>query len=144
MALALHARTVRRMLLATTDYPVLGAFWTLLMFFLFVIWILILFTVFADLLRRDDIGGWGKAGWCFFLIILPYLGVFVYLIAQHKGMQERAIKDQKAAQAMFDARVKEVAGASDPAAQIASAKALLDAGTISQAEFDQIKSKALA
>jgi hypothetical protein len=127
-----------------TSYPVLGAFWTLLMFFGFVIWIWLLFTVFADVFRRRDIGGWGKAAWILFVIILPYLGVIVYLIAEHNGMAERSEKDQKAAQAQFDAYVQKSAGTTNPADQIAQAKALLDAGTISQGEFDSIKTKALA
>ncbi len=126
-----------------TTYPLLEVFWTMLIFFAFFIWIWILFTVFADLFRRHDISGWGKTGWIIFVIILPYLGVFVYLIAEHKGMAERAIKQQQTAQSQMDQYVKSVAGASDPTAQIANAKALLDQGTITQAEFDQIKQKAL-
>jgi len=116
----------------------------MLIFFAFFIWIWILFTVFADLFRRHDISGWGKTGWIIFIIILPYLGVFVYLIAEHKGMTERTIKQQKAAQAEMDQYVQSVAGQSDPAAQIAKAKGLLDQGAINQSEFDEIKQKALA
>ena len=127
-----------------TDYPLLEVFWTMLIFFAFFIWIWILFTVFADVFRRKDISGWAKAAWITFVIILPYLGVFVYLIAEHKGMTERTISQQQAAQAQMDQYVKSVASTSDPTAQIANAKALLDQGTISQAEFDQIKQKALA
>jgi hypothetical protein len=99
--------------------------------------------VFADLFRRDDISG-GKALWCIFVIILPYLGVFVYLIAEHKGLTERAISQQQAAKSQMDQYVKSVAATGDPTAQISNAKALLDQGTITQAEFDQIKQKALA
>ena len=131
-------------MLIATDYPLLEVFWTMLIFFAFFIWIWILVTVFADLFRRKDISGWGKTGWIIFVIVLPYLGVFVYLIAQHKGMTERTISQQQAAQAQMDQYVKSVASTSDPTAQIANAKALLDQGTISQAEFDQIKQKALA
>src|SRR6266480_6289007 len=130
--------------LIATDYPLLEVFWTMLIFFAFFIWIWILVTVFADLFRRKDLSGWAKTGWIIFVIVLPYLGVFVYLIAQHKGMTERAISQQQAAQAQMDQYVKSVASTSDPTAQIANAKALLDQGTISQAEFDQIKQKALA
>ena len=79
-----------------TSYPLLEVFWTMLIFFAFFIWIWILFTVFADLFRRDDISGLGKAGWIIFVIVLPYLGVFVYLIAEHKGMTERTIQQQEA------------------------------------------------
>ena len=131
-------------MLIATDYPLLEVFWTMLIFFAFFIWIWILVTVFSDLFRRKDISGWGKTGWIIFVIVLPYLGVFVYLIAEHKGMTERTISQQQAAQAQMDQYVKSVASTSDPTAQIANAKALLDQGTISQAEFDQIKQKALA
>ena len=127
-----------------TDYPLLEVFWTMLIFFAFFIWIWILITVFGDIFRRHDIGGFAKTMWIIFVIVLPYLGVFVYLIAEHKGMTERTAGEQQAAQAQMDDYVKSVAGANDPATQIANAKALLDQGTISQAEFDQIKQKALA
>jgi hypothetical protein len=127
-----------------TSYPFLEVFWTMLIFFAFFIWIWILFIVFADLFRRDDISGWAKVAWIVFIIILPYLGVFVYLIAEHKGMTERSVKQEKAAKSEMDQYVRSVAEQSDPASQIAKAKALLDQGTISQAEFDQIKQKALA
>jgi uncharacterized membrane protein len=82
--------------------------------------------------------------WIIFIVVLPYLGVFVYLIAEHKGMTERAMKQQEAAQAQVDQYVKSVAGGADPAEQIAKAKQLLDSGTITQTEFDQMKRKALA
>jgi hypothetical protein len=131
-------------LLAVTNYPLLEVFWTMLIFFAFFIWIWILFMVFADLFRRSDIGGWAKAAWIIFVIVLPYLGVFVYLIAEHKGMTERSIKQQQAMQSEMDSYVKSVASSSDPASQIANAKKLLDEGTITQADFDQIKAKALA
>ena len=127
-----------------TSYPFLEVFWTILVFFAFFVWIWLLFTVFADLFRRSDTSGWAKVAWIVFIIIVPYLGVFVYLIAEHKGMTERSLKQQKAAQAEMDQYVKSVAGESDPASQIAKAKTLLDQGTITQADFDQIKQKALS
>ena len=127
-----------------TSYPLLEVFWTMLIFFGFFIWIWLLFVVFADLFRRSDTSGWVKVAWIIFIIVIPYFGVFVYLIAEHRGLAERSVKQQQAAQAQMDDYVKSVAGKSDPAAQIANAKALLDQGTISQAEFDQIKQKALA
>jgi hypothetical protein len=111
--------------LIATSYPFLEVFWTMLIFFFFIVWLWILFTVFADVFRRDDISGWGKAAWIIFVIVLPYLGVFVYLIAEHKGMTERTIRQQEAAKSQMDQYVKSVAGTSDPAAQIANAKALL-------------------
>jgi len=129
--------------LIATDYPLLEVFWTMLIFFFFIIWIWILITVFADIFRRSDIGGWAKAAWIIFVIILPYLGVLVYLIAEHKGMQERTIKSAESQQAEMDQYVKSVAGGGSTE-EIAKAKQLLDQGTISQAEFDQIKQKALA
>jgi len=127
-----------------TSYPFLEVFWTMLIFFAFVVWLWILFTVFADIFRRDDISGVVKAIWVIFVIVLPYFGVFVYLIAEHSGMTERSVKAQKEAQSQFDQYVQTAAGKTDPAAQIAKAKAMLDAGTISQTEFDQLKQKALA
>jgi hypothetical protein len=127
-----------------TSYPFLEVFWTMLIFFFFIVWLWILFTVFADVFRRNDISGWGKAAWIVFVIVLPYLGVFVYLIAEHKGMTERTIQQQATAKSQMDQYVRSAAGTSDPTAQIANAKTLLDRGTITQAEFDQIKQNALA
>jgi hypothetical protein len=132
------------LLAAAETYPLLEVFWTVLIFFAFFIWIWLLFVVFADVFRRSDIGGWGKAGWIIFVIILPYLGVFVYLIAEHKGMTERQVSDAKAAQSQMDDYVREVAGSSDPTQQIAKAQELLKSGAISQEEFDALKRKALA
>jgi hypothetical protein len=131
-------------MILATDYPLLEAFETILIFFGFVIWLWLLFTVFADIFRRDDTSGWVKVLWIVIIILLPFLGVFVYLIAEHKGMTERAIKQQQAARAQMDEYVRSVGGERNPAEQIANAKRLLDSGTITQAEFDQIKQKALA
>jgi hypothetical protein len=131
-------------MILATSYPFLEVFWTMLIFFAFVIWIWILITVFIDLFRRHDTSGFAKVLWIIFIVVLPYLGVFVYLIVEHKGMAERAIKNQQAAQKEIDQYVQSVAAKTDPAEQIAKAKGLLDAGTITQAEFDQIKQKALA
>jgi hypothetical protein len=116
----------------------------MLLFFAFVIWIWLLFTVFADIFRRHDSSGFGKALWIIFVIIAPYLGVLVYIIAEHKGMAERNMQRAQAQKAQMDDYVKSVAASSDPAEQIAKAKSLLDAGTITQAEFDDLKKKALA
>jgi hypothetical protein len=131
-------------MILATSYPFLEVFWTMLIFFAFVIWIWILITVLIDLFRRHDTSGFMKVLWIIFIIVLPYLGVFVYLIVEHKGMAERAIKQQQTAQQQLDDYVKSVAGKTDPAEQIAKAKQLLDGGAISQAEFDQIKQRALA
>ncbi len=126
-----------------SSYPFLDVLWTMIVFFAFFIWIWLLFTVFADIFRRRDIGGGKKALWIVFVILFVYLGVLVYLIAEHEGMAERSAKDIATAQAQQEAYIKSVAGSS-PADQIAQAKALLDQGAISQAEFDSIKAKALA
>jgi hypothetical protein len=131
-------------MILATSYPFLEVFWTMLIFFAFIVWIWILITVFADLFRRHDTSGFAKVAWIIFIIVLPYLGVFVYLIAEHKGMTERAIKQQSDAQAQFDQYVQSVATKGDPTEQIAKAKQMLDNGTITQGEFDQIKQKALA
>ncbi len=131
-------------MILATSYPFLEVFWTMLIFFAFVVWIWILFTVLADIFRRHDASGWLKVLWIIFIIVIPYFGVFVYLIAEHKGMTERALKAQQAVQTEVDQYVKSVASKGDPAEQIAKAKQLLDSGTITQAEFDQIKQKALA
>ena len=126
------------------DYPFLDILWTMLIFFAWVIWFWILITVFADLFRRHDISGWGKAAWTFFVIVLPFLGVFVYLISQGKQMAERKSADVQASRAAFDDYVRTVATDTGPSDQIAKAKELLDSGAIDQAEFERIKAKALA
>ncbi len=127
-----------------TSYPFLDVMWTLLVFFAWVIWFYLLITVFGDLFRRHDLSGWAKAGWIIFAIVLPYLGVFVYLIAEHDGMAERSAKQLQQSQAQVDDYVRSVAAKSDPADQIAKGKQLLDQGAISQAEYDALKQKALA
>jgi len=126
------------------DYPFIDILWSMILFFTWVIWIWMMVVILTDVFRRRDIGGFSKAAWVVFLIVLPFLGVLVYLIAQHDHMAERRIKDVETAQAAFDQRVREAAGADGPAAEIANAKGLLDSGAITQAEFDQLKSKALA
>jgi len=126
------------------DYPFLDLLWTMFLFFLFIIWIWILITVFADIFRRRDASGFTKVLWIIFVIVLPYLGVFVYLIANHDGMAERNIERAQSQQAQMDQYVKSVAGSGGSAAEIEKAKGLLDSGAISQAEFDSIKAKALA
>jgi hypothetical protein len=130
--------------LLAANYNFASFLWDMLLVFAFVIWFWLLITVFGDVFRRHDIGGLGKAGWIIFVIILPYLGVLIYLIAEHQGMADRNVKQAQAAQQQFDDYVQSVAAQGDPAEQIAKAKQLLDAGTISQAEFDSIKAKALA
>src|SRR5262245_13897690 len=113
-------------------------------FFLWVILFWILITVFADLFRRHDISGGKKALWIVFVIIVPFLGVLIYLIANSQGMAERNVKDVRQAQAQTDEYIRSVASSGGPAAEIEKAKALLDSGAIDQAEFDSLKQKALA
>jgi Short C-terminal domain/Phospholipase_D-nuclease N-terminal len=126
------------------DYPFLDVLWTLIIFFAWVIWFWLLITVFADLFRRRDISGWAKTLWIIFVIVLPFLGVFIYLIAEHDGMAERSAKEVQAQRSQMDDYVRQVAGSGGPAAEIDRAKKLLDSGAITQAEFDAIKAKALA
>ena len=126
------------------SYPFLDVLWSMFIFFMFVIWIWLLITVFADIFRRHDTSGFAKALWIIFVIILPYLGVLVYIIAEHGGMQERSMKQAQTQQAQMDAYVKTVAGSGGAAAEIEKAKGLLDSGAITQSEFDSIKAKALA
>ena len=127
-----------------SSYPFLDVMWTMLVFFAWVIWFWLLITVFADLFRRHDTSGWTKAAWIIFVIVLPFLGVLVYLIAESKGMAERNVKDVQQAQAQTDDYIRSVASQGDPAEQIAKAKQLLDSGAISNAEYDALKQKALA
>ena len=124
------------------DYPFLEVMGTMLVFFMWVIWFWLLFTVFVDVFRRHDISGGKKTLWLIFVIILPFLGVFIYIIVENDGMTQRNLDRAKTQQAAFDTYVRETAGGS--AAEIADAKKLLDEGTITQAEFDAIKQKALA
>ncbi len=126
------------------DYPFLNILWSMLIFVGFIMWIWLAIMIFMDIFRRQDIGGFAKAIWIIFIIFIPLLGVLVYLIAYHNGIAERNIKGAEAAQAAFDQQVKEAAGKGGPAGEIETAQKLLDAGTISQSEFDHIKSKALS
>jgi Phospholipase_D-nuclease N-terminal len=127
-----------------SSYPFLDVVWTMLIFFGWVIWFWLLITVFADLFRRHDVGGGAKVLWCIFVILLPFLGVFIYLLVEHQGMADRSVKQAQAQQQEFDSYVQNVAAKSGPAGEIENAKKLLDAGTITQAEFDSLKAKALA
>jgi hypothetical protein len=126
------------------DYPFLDILWSMLIFFCFVVWIWMMIAIFSDIFRRRDIGGWAKAAWCVFLIVLPFLGALIYLIAQHDGMAERNLGQARAAQAEFDQHIRSVSQSSGPAAEIDKAKQLRDSGAITDAEFEAIKAKALA
>jgi uncharacterized membrane protein YcjF (UPF0283 family) len=131
------------LLITATSYPFLNVLWDILIIFAWVLFIWIAIVVFTDLFRRRDISGWGKAAWVIFIVVLPWIGVLAYLIFNHDGMAERSEKQTQAAQAQFDEYVRQAAGKGGPASEIETAKKLLDSGTISQAEFDSIKAKAI-
>jgi Phospholipase_D-nuclease N-terminal/Short C-terminal domain len=126
------------------DYPFLDVMWTMLVFFAWIIWFWLLITVFADVFRRHDTSGFAKVLWIIFVIVLPFLGVFIYLIAEGKGMAERNAAAQQQAMAQTDDYIRSVASTNDATAQIAKAKELLDSGAITATEYDALKAKALA
>ena len=133
------------MLLASYQYPILDFFLTMLYFFLFFIWIWLLFMVLVDIFRSHDIGGLAKALWVIFVIVLPFLGVFVYLIARGGKMHERAASEAAQQQKTFDQHVRQTAGANGGAAdQLSKLADLKSRGVISDAEFEAQKSKILA
>src|SRR3954452_20993435 len=131
-------------MLIAADYPFMDVLWSMIIFFFWVIWIWIVITVLIDVFRRHDIGGFAKALWVIFVVILPWLGVLIYLIAEHDGMRERSMKQAQTEKKAFDEYVRGAAGGGGSAADIAKAKELLDAGTITQEEFEGWKAKALA
>ncbi|MCE3553217.1 PLDc N-terminal domain-containing protein [Pseudonocardia sp. RS11V-5] len=135
------------MVLAQTGYPLLDLFWTMLVFFGFVVWFWLLFVIFGDIFRRDDIGGWGKAGWTLVIIVLPILGSLVYLIVEGRRMGERRQADAAAVRKAYEHDVRRIAAANGdsggPTAQISEAKRLLDQGAITPEEYESLKSKAL-
>ena len=130
-------------LLSTYYPPFLSLLWTMAVFFAWIIWFWLLITVFSDLFRRHDASGFTKVLWMILVIILPYLGVFIYLIANHDGMTERAVRQQRAAQQQLDEHIRSVAPTSTTG-EIEKAKQLLDSGAINQSEFEALKAKALA
>ena len=130
------------MLGITTNYPILDIFWTMLEIFIFVIWIYLLFIIFVDIFRSHDLKGWAKALWLFFIIILPFLGILIYLIARGGKMHERAAQAAQAQQQAFDSYVKEAAG-SNSAEQLAKLAELKDKGVLTDAEFNTEKAKLL-
>jgi Phospholipase_D-nuclease N-terminal len=127
-----------------SDYPFLDVFWTMLIFFLWVIWIWFLIAILSDVFRRHDIGGGSKTLWTIFVIFLPFLGAFTYLIINGKGMADRNVKDTQVAQEHMDDYVRSVAGSGGAAGEIEKAKALLDSGAINADEYASLKAKALA
>ena len=134
------------MLLASSSYsyPVLGAFWTIFMIFLWVIWFWVLITIFIDLFRSHDLSGWAKALWFIFILILPLIGVLVYLIARGGKMHERQVQDAQVQERELRQYVQEAAGSQSPADQLAKLADLRDRGVITAEEFDREKAKILA
>jgi len=127
------------------EYPFLNILGSMILFFTWVVWIWMMVAILSDVFRRRDMSGWGKAAWTVFLIVLPFLGALIYLIAHHDGMADRNVKQARVAQAEFDDYVKSVAtNGGGAAAEIEKAKGLLDSGAITQPEFDALKAKALA
>ena len=119
-------------------------FWSILWFFFLVIWIMLLFQIIGDLFRDHSLSGGAKTLWVLFLVFVPFLAVFVYLIVRGPSMAERAAGQRQRAQQEFDGYVRDVASGATPTEQIAKAKELLDAGAIDQSEFDRLKARALS
>jgi hypothetical protein len=133
------------MLPLAADYPLLNIIWTMLVFFGFFLWIALIFRAFIDLYGRHDVGGWGKAGWTLFMIIIPLIGVCAYFLIDGKGIAERELAKAQKQQGEFKDYVRDVAGSGNGAADdIAKAKGLLDSGAIDADEFARLKAKALA
>jgi hypothetical protein len=130
------------MLLA--DYTFFDFFWSMLVFFLWIMWFWLLFSIWTDIFRRDDLSGLGKTGWLVFTIVLPFLGAFIYLITQDDGMRERGIARARRDRERMDSYVRETAGSGGAAAEIERAKGLLDSGVITQEEFNVLKANALS
>ncbi len=125
------------------DYPLLNIFWTMLEFFVFFLWIWLLIVVFMDIFRSQDISGWAKALWVIFVIVLPFIGVLVYLIARGGSMQERSVAQANQQQKAFDDYVRQAAGSSSSADELAKLADLKSKGVISDAEFEAQKQKLL-
>ena len=126
------------------DYPFLDVFWTMLVFFLWVSWFMLLFHIIGDVFRRQDASGLNKTLWLLFLLFVPFLGTFVYIIANGNDMARRNVEGMAKAQAETDEYVRSVAGSGGAAGEIEKAKGLLESGAINQQEYDAIKAKALA
>jgi len=134
------------MLLASSSnsYPLLNAFWTIVMIFLWVIWFWILITIFIDLFRSHDLSGWAKAAWFIFILLIPLVGVLVYLIVRGGKMHEHQVRDAQAQDQEFRRYVQEAAGSPSSADELAKLADLRDRGVITAEEFDRQKAKILA
>ncbi|MFI8826157.1 SHOCT domain-containing protein [Streptomyces sp. NPDC053431] len=127
------------------DYPLLSAFWTMLWFFLWILWFILLFRIIGDIFRDDTLSGWGKAGWLVFVIILPFLGVLVYVIARGKSMGHREITHARKRQQEFDAYVRETAGGGRSSAdELARLSELRTRGDLTEEEFLRAKEMVLS
>ncbi|MQY33735.1 hypothetical protein SRB17_17000 [Streptomyces sp. RB17] len=127
------------------DYPVLGVFWSMLVFFLWIMWFVLLFRVVVDIFRDDGMGGWAKAAWTLFVIVVPFLGVLVYLIARGKGMGEREVAQARAQQKAFDSYVRQTAQAGTSRAdELAKLSEMRSRGDISEDEFRRAKELVLS
>jgi hypothetical protein len=126
------------------DYPVLGVFWSILVFFLWIMWFFLLFRVIGDIFRSDDLSGWGKAAWLIFVLVVPFLGVFVYVIARGDDMGRRDVAQAQAQDQAFQSYVRDTAGTGGSADQLAKLAELRDRGVINDAEFAQEKAKILS
>ena len=128
------------------DYPLLGAFWTMMWIFLWILWFVLLFRVIGDVFRDDSLSGWAKTGWTFFVIITPFLGIFVYLIARGRDMGRREQKYAKAQQESFDAYIRQTAGSTGTGGhtdELAKLSELKSRGDLTEAEFQHAKEKVL-
>jgi hypothetical protein len=128
------------------DYPLLGAFWTMMWIFLWVLWFALLFRVIVDIFRDDTMNGWAKAGWLVFVIVLPFLGIFVYVLARGKGMGRRHLEHARVQQQAFDTYVRETArgaGGISEVEELAKLSEIRARGDISDAEFHRAKEKIL-
>ena len=134
------------MLLASSSYsyPILGAFWTIFMIFLWVIWFWILITVFIDLFRSHDLSGWAKAAWFIFILLIPLIGVLVYLIVRGGKMHQHQVQDAQAQDKAFRSYVQEAAGSQSSADELAKLADLRDRGVITAEEFNREKAKILS
>jgi hypothetical protein len=126
------------------DYPLLGIFWTIFIVFIWVAWIILLFRVFIDIFRSHDMGGWAKGLWCVAIIVLPFLGVFIYVIARGRGMAERSMEQAKQDEADFRTYVQDAAGSGGTADELAKLSELHKSGVLSDDEFAQQKAKLLS
>ena len=127
------------------SYPILGAFWTIFLIFLWVLWFWVLITVFIDIFRSSDLSGWGKAGWFIFVLIIPVIGVLVYLIVRGGKMRQRQVQDAQAQDQQFRSYVQDVAGSQTSSAdELAKLADLRDKGVITAQEFESQKAKLLA